>query len=64
MLVDPSTIAGDDFAGRMETLIETIRLAGASRIPSEHRHHRRAAVRRAGKVEVDEASYRALLRRA
>jgi len=64
LLVDPSTIAGDDFAGRMETLIETIRLAGASRIPSEHRHQHRAAVRRAGKVEVDEASYRALLRHA
>lgn len=64
LLVDPSRIAGGDFAARMETLIEAIRTAGTARIPSEQRYRRRAVALRAGEVFVNEASYRSLLEHA
>ncbi len=60
LLLDPARGPGGDAPGRVAALVAMLREAGASRLPGDERHRRRARAAREG-IEVPEASYDRLL---
>ncbi|MDB5413926.1 MAG: lactate dehydrogenase [Rubritepida sp.] len=60
LLIDPSRSAGPNFPMRTSTLVSALREAGATRLPSDERLHRRAISIRQG-IEILESDYRHLL---
>ena len=54
LLIDPARTIGDQFARRVLDLVEYIRGAGATRLPSFHRYERRRQAEREG-IRISEA---------